>query len=105
MARFRRSSEEGSGQLWDQKIEGVIENISITVYSGAGYNWGSGQFEIHMYDGPSTLATESQDPFFDANLYAGGGTSSEGHAILQYISSGYVHCCFTGSGSVIASLR
>jgi len=104
MARFRRSSEDGSGLLWDQKIEGVLENISVTVYSGSGYNWGSGQFEVHLYDG-QTSAIESQDPFFSANLYAHGGNSTEGHDILQYISSGYVHCAFTGSGAVFGNLR
>ena len=104
MARFRRSSEEGSGLLWDQKIEGTLENISVTVYSGSGYNYGSGQFEVHLYDG-QTSAIESQDPFFDANLYAGGGTSSEGHSILQYIRSGYCWASFTGSGSIVGSMR
>ncbi len=104
MARFRRSSEEGSGLLWDQKIEGCLESISVTVYSGSGYNHGTGQFEIHLYDG-QTAAIESEDPFFDGNLHSAGGTSSEDFSIIKYIGSGYVWCAFTGSGSVIGSLR
>ena len=104
MARFRRSSEKGSGLLWDLNTPGCLENLSVTVYSGAGYNHGTGQFEVHLYDG-STKAIESQDPFFDAHLFAAGGTSSEGHQIEQYISSGSVWCSFTGSGSIVGSLR
>jgi len=104
MSRFRRSSEDGSGPLWgeDRKIEGCLENISVTVYSGAGF--GAGKFEVYMYDGASSLATESQDPFFSANLHTT-GTSSEGHDILQYIRSGYCHVAMTGSGAVFGSLR
>lgn len=102
MARFRRSSEAGSGLLWPHKIEGVLENITVTVYSGAGS--GSGRFEVHLYDGAAGLATETLDPFFSANLYTG-GTSSEGHDILQYVHSGYVHVAMTGSGAVFGSLR
>ena len=104
MARFRRSSEEGSGLLWDPKIEGTLENISVTVYSGSGYGHGSGHFEVHLYDG-QTKAIESQEPFFSANLYAHGGNSTEGHDILQYIRSGYCHVAMTGSGAIFGSLR
>ena len=71
MARFRRSSEQGSVPLLgeNRKLEGCLENVSVTVYSGSGYNCGSGQYEVHLYDGASNLTTESTDPFFTANLY------------------------------------
>ena len=97
MASFRRTSEQGSGLLFSG-IQGVIDTITVTVFSGSGF--GTGSYEVHLYD----AANPQGIPFLDANLSTT-GTESTNFNVLRNIRSGYVYVAMTGSGAVISNLR
>jgi len=97
MANFRRTSEQGSGLVWSN-LQGVLDTVTVTVFSGAGF--GTGSYELHLYD----AANENGTPFFDANMSTT-GTESEDFDVRQSIRSSYLYASMTGSGALNANLR